>query len=314
MTWDNAIENYKTYLILERSLSANSVEAYIADIQKLAKFCEERFSVSQPADTTYEMLKEFLVYINEIGITSRTQARSISSIRSFFKFLVFDGVIQANPTKLLEAPKIGRKLPNILTTEEIDAMLNAVEMYKPEGQRNKAIIETLYSCGLRVSELINVKLSNVNFRLGIIKIEGKGNKERIIPLSRNARQEIKQYLKVYRDYLDIEKNYEDYLYLNKRGTSLSRVMVFNIIKHLAERAGIKKSVSPHTFRHSFASHLVNGGADLRAVQDMLGHESILTTEIYTHLDDHYLRDTINRFHPRAMKEAQDDEENRKSEK
>lgn len=314
MTWDNAIENYKTYLILERSLSANSVEAYIADIQKLARFCDEKFSVGQPAETTYEMLKDFLVYINEIGITSRTQARSISSIRSFFKFLVFDGVIQHNPTKLLEAPKVGRKLPNILTTEEIDAMLNAVEMYKPEGQRNKAIIETLYSCGLRVSELINVKLSNINFRLGIIKIEGKGNKERIIPLSRNARQEIKQYLKVYRDYLDIEKNYEDYLYLNKRGTSLSRVMVFNIIKHLAERAGIKKSVSPHTFRHSFASHLVNGGADLRAVQDMLGHESILTTEIYTHLDDHYLKDTINKFHPRALKESQQDEDEKQDQK
>ena len=178
-------------------------------------------------------------------------------------------------------------------------MLNSVEMYKPQAQRNKAIIEMLYSCGLRVSELISIKLSNINFRQGVVKIEGKGNKERMIPLSKNAKQEIKQYMKVYRDYMEIEKGYEDVLFLNKRGTALSRVMVFNIIKHLATRAGIKKNVSPHTFRHSFASHLVSGGADLRAVQDMLGHESILTTEIYTHLDDHYLKDTINKFHPRS---------------
>lgn len=299
MTWDNAIENYKTYLILEKSLSANSVEAYLNDINKLAKFCADSHKVKQPDGVTYEILKNYLVFVNEVGVTNRTQARCISSIRSFFKFLVFDGKLENNPTKLLEAPKIGRKLPNILTVEEIDSMLNAVEMYKPEGQRNKAIIEMLYSCGLRVSELISIKLSNINFRMGVIKIEGKGNKERIIPLSKNAKAEIKQYMKVYRDYLDISKDCEDVLFLNKRGSSLSRVMVFNIIKHLADRAGIRKNVSPHTFRHSFASHLVSGGADLRAVQDMLGHESILTTEIYTHLDDHYLRDTINKFHPRS---------------
>lgn len=299
MTWDNAIESYKTYLILEKSLSANSVEAYLNDINKLAKYCADHHQVSTPDEVTYDILKSYLVYVSEVGVTNRTQARCISSIRSFFKFLVFDGKLENNPTKLLEAPKIGRKLPNILSVEEIDAMLNAVEMYKPEGQRNKAIIEMLYSCGLRVSELINIKLSNINFRMGVVKIEGKGNKERMIPLSKNAKAEIKQYLKVYRDYLDIEKGYEDILFLNKRGTALSRVMVFNIIKHLANRAGIKKNVSPHTFRHSFASHLVSGGADLRAVQDMLGHESILTTEIYTHLDDHYLKDTINKYHPRS---------------
>lgn len=299
MTWDNAIESYKTFLILEKSLSANSVEAYLNDINKLAKFCADKHDVKQPDGVTYEILKHYLSFVSEIGVTNRTQARCISSIRSFFKYLVFDGQLPENPTALLEAPKIGRKLPNILTVEEIDSMLAAVEMYKPEGQRNKAIIEMLYSCGLRVSELIGIKLSNINFRLGIVKIEGKGNKERIIPLSKNAKTEIKQYMKVYRDYLDITKECEDVLFLNKRGSSLSRVMVFNIIKHLANRAGIKKNVSPHTFRHSFASHLVSGGADLRAVQDMLGHESILTTEIYTHLDDHYLRDTINKFHPRS---------------
>lgn len=310
MTWDNAIENYKTFLILEKSLSSNSVEAYLNDIRKLAKFCEDKHEVKEPEQVNYEVLKDYLSFVNEMGVTNRTQARSISSVRSFFKFLVYDGVLETNPTKLLEAPKVGRKLPSILTIEEIDSILNAVEMYKPEGQRNKAIIETLYSCGLRVSELISVKISNINFRMGVIKIEGKGNKERIIPLSKNAKQEIKLYMKGYRDYLDIQKGYEDILFLNKRGTSLSRVMVFNIIKHLADRAGVKKSVSPHTFRHSFASHLVNGGADLRAVQDMLGHESILTTEIYTHLDNHYLRDTINKYHPRIR----EDEENKETKK
>lgn len=311
MTWDNAIENYKTYLILEKSLSSNSVEAYLNDIRKLAKFCEENHGVKEPNEVVYDVLKDYLAFVNSMGVTNRTQARSISSVRSFFKFLVYDGVLENNPTKLLEAPKVGRKLPSILTVEEIDSILSAVEMYKPEGQRNKAIIETLYSCGLRVSELIGVKISNINFRMGIIKIEGKGNKERLIPLSKNAKQEIKLYMKGYRDYLDIQKGYEDVLFLNKRGTSLSRVMVFNIIKHLSDRAGIKKQVSPHTFRHSFASHLVNGGADLRAVQDMLGHESILTTEIYTHLDNHYLRDTINRYHPR-IKEEEKEKENKKN--
>ena len=305
MTWDNAIESYKTYLILEKSLSSNSVEAYLNDINKLAKYCADKHKVKTPDEVTYDILKDYLIYVSEVGVTNRTQARCISSIRSFFKFLVFDGQLDNNPTRLLEAPKIGRKLPNILSVEEIDSMLNAVEMYKPEGQRNKAIIEMLYSCGLRVSELISIKLSNINFRMGIVKIDGKGNKERVIPLSKNAKEEIKRYLKVYRDYLDIEKGYEDVLFLNKRGTALSRVMVFNIIKHLANRAGIKKNVSPHSFRHSFASHLVSGGADLRAVQDMLGHESILTTEIYTHLDDHYLKDTINKFHPRSKENTTD---------
>ncbi|WP_251622452.1 site-specific tyrosine recombinase XerD [Odoribacter lunatus] len=299
MTWENAIENYKTYLILEKSLSANSVEAYLNDIRKLAKFCEDNHKQKDIEKVSYDLLKDYLSFVSDMGVTHRTQARSISSIRSFFKFLVYDGILENNPTKLLEAPKIGRKLPSVLTVEEVDAILNAVEMYKPEGQRNKAIVETLYSCGLRVSELISVKISNINFRMGIIRIEGKGNKERIIPLSKNAKQEIKLYMKGYRSYLDIQKGYEDILFLNKRGTSLSRVMVFNIIKHVAERAHITKAVSPHTFRHSFASHLVTRGADLRAVQDMLGHESILTTEIYTHLDNNYLKETINKYHPRV---------------
>lgn len=246
MTWDNAIESYKTYLILEKSLSSNSVEAYLNDINKLAKYCADKHKVKTPDEVTYDILKDYLIYVSEVGVTNRTQARCISSIRSFFKFLVFDGQLENNPTRLLEAPKIGRKLPNILSVEEIDSMLNAVEMYKPEGQRNKAIIEMLYSCGLRVSELISIKLSNINFRMGIVKIDGKGNKERVIPLSKNAKEEIKRYLKVYRDYLDIEKGYEDVLFLNKRGTALSRVMVFNIIKHLAQSGrNQKKCISSY---------------------------------------------------------------------
>lgn len=299
MDWKTAIENYKSFLILERSLSPNSVDAYLNDINKLASFCNDCHGVTSPINATNEQLSDFISALMENGVTERTQARTISSIRSFFKYLVFDGVITTNPAKMLEAPKIGRKLPNILTADEVDAIENAVEMYKPEGQRNRAIIEMLYSCGLRVSELIDLKLSNINFRTGIVKIEGKGNKERMIPLSKNAKNELKNYFKSYRDYLDIPTENADIVFLNKHGRPLSRVMVFNIIKHLAERAGITKKISPHTFRHSFASALVQGGADLRAVQDMLGHESILTTEIYTHLDNHYLKDTIYKYHPRA---------------
>lgn len=303
MTWENAIENYKTFLILEKSLSANSVEAYLNDIRKLERFCKEKYRMKQPDEISYDTLKDYLNFLNGQGISNRTQARSISGVKSFFKFLVYDGTLKSSPAKMLESPKIGRKLPNVLTVEEIDAIENAIDMDKPEGQRNKAIIETLYSCGLRVSEVLGVKISNINFRTGIIKIEGKGNKERIVPLSQKVKQEIKFYLKGFRYYLDVQKGYEDILFLNKRGTALSRVMVFNIIKNLAAQANIKKSISPHTFRHSFASHLVSGGADLRAVQDMLGHESILTTEIYTHLDNNYLRDTVNNYHPRIKKKA-----------
>lgn len=299
MTWDNAIENYRTFLILEKSLSENSVEAYITDIRKLAKYCEDECGITEADKVTYSLLNTYVLYITEVGVTSRTQARSVSSIRSFFKFLTYDGILSSNPTKLLEAPKIGRKLPTILSVEEVDRILQSVEMYKPEGQRNKAIVETLYSCGLRVSELIDLKLSNVNFRMNTLKIDGKGNKERLVPLSKSAKHEIKLYLKMFRDYLEIQDEFKDTLFLNRRGTALSRVMVFNIIKYLAQKAGIAKNISPHTFRHSFASHLVNGGADLRAVQDMLGHESILTTEIYTHLDNNYLRDTVVKYHPRV---------------
>ena len=305
MTWDGTMENYKTYLVLEKSLSENSVEAYLSDIQKFATYCLDDKKIESPLFVTYEMIREYLDFISEMGITSRSQARAISSIRSFFKYLVFDGKLEKNPTRLLDTPKIGRKLPYTLTVEEIDSMLSVIDMEKSEGQRNRAIIEMLYSCGLRVSELIHLRLSNLNFRLGIIKVEGKGHKERIIPLSKNAKEETKRYLKEYRELLNVKKGSEDILFLSKHGSSLSRVMIFNIIKQIAKQAGIQKNISPHTFRHSFASHLVSGGADLKAVQDMLGHESILTTEIYTHLDNHYLRDTINKYHPRARKNMDD---------
>ena len=302
MNWNDSIENFKSFLILERNLSPNSVDAYLNDIHKMSNFCADKFGVQSPEGVKPEMLNEFLNDLGVAGVTSRTQARSISSIRSFFKYLNFDGVIDTNPSKLLETPKIGRKLPTILTTEEVDAIENAVEMFKPEGQRNRAMIEMLFSCGLRVSELIGLKISNINFRTNLVKIEGKGNKERLIPLSHKAKSELKKYFAQYRDYLEIEDEFRDIVFLNKHGKSLSRVMVFNIIKHLAERANIKKQISPHTFRHSFASVLVQGGADLRAVQEMLGHESILTTEIYTYLDNSHLKETIYKYHPRASKE------------
>ncbi len=299
MTWNEAIDNFKTYLTLEKSLSSNSVEAYLNDIKKLAAFSLQSEPQLQPEEITYAILNNHLSRLKDSGITARSQARSISSIKSFFKFMVYDEVITVNPAASLDTPKIGKALPSVLSVEEIEAMIDAVNLKKPEGQRNKAIIETLYSCGLRVSELVNLKLSNINFRVGYIKIEGKGNKERLVPLNNKAKDEIRIYTKKHRAAIPKAKGYEDVLFLNKKGKALSRVMVFNIIKELALKAGINKTVSPHTLRHSFASHLVNGGADIRAVQDMLGHESILTTEIYTHLDNTFLRDTIINFHPRA---------------
>ncbi|WP_294139721.1 site-specific tyrosine recombinase XerD [uncultured Sanguibacteroides sp.] len=299
MTWNEAIDNFKTYLTLEKSLSSNSVEAYLNDIKKLASFSLQSEPQLQPEEITYTILNNHLSQLKDSGITARSQARSISSIKSFFKFLIYDEVITVNPATSLDTPRIGKTLPSVLSVEEIEAMIDAVNLKKPEGQRNKAIIETLYSCGLRVSELVNLKLSNINFRMGYIKIEGKGNKERLVPLNNKAKDEIRIYTKTDRAATPKAKGYEDILFLNKKGKALSRVMVFNIIKELALKAGINKTVSPHTLRHSFASHLVNGGADIRAVQDMLGHESILTTEIYTHLDNTFLRDTIINFHPRA---------------
>lgn len=299
MNWTTTIENFKTYLTLEKSLSKNSIDAYINDITKLTTFFKEQGRTVSPVEVVLQDLKDFVTWINDAGTSPRTQARVISGIKAYFKYLLLEEIIDRNPTALLEAPKIGRKLPHTLTVEEIDILVKAVDTNKAEGQRNRAILETLYSCGLRVSELIDLRVSNLHFRMGFIKIHGKGNKERLIPIGKRAKKEIKLYLKSYRGKLNIDKDSEDILFLNRRGRKLSRVMIFTIIKNLSKKVGLTKNVSPHTFRHSFASHLVEGGADLRAVQEMLGHESILTTEIYTHLDRDYLKETIKNCHPRS---------------
>ncbi len=299
MTWQSYIKNYKSFLQLEKSLSKNSVIAYVSDIEKLLSFLEIHDKNLLPEAIATDDLRDFIAWINELGMSARSQARLISGLKSFFKYLILEEVIEKDPSELLESPKIGRKLPDVLSVEEIDNLLEAIDLSKPEGQRNKAIIETLYSCGLRVTELITLKISNLYFNEKFIRIIGKGNKERLVPISDKAIKEITMYREHHRNMLQIKKEFEDILFLNRRGKQLTRVMIFTIIKDLAEKIGLKKNISPHTFRHSFASHLIDGGADLRAVQEMLGHESIITTEIYTHLDRDYLRDAIIRFHPRA---------------
>lgn len=299
MKWEESKKSYENYLKLEKSLSSNSIAAYINDINKLTDFLGKNFKKTGPDKVKLVHLKKFVEWLNERGVSPRTQARTISGIKSFYKYLLIEGNIDSDPTALLESPKIGRKLPDVLSMDEVDELIEAVDLNKPEGQRNKAMLETLYSCGLRVSELVNLKITNLHFNEGYIKIEGKAEKERLVPVSSRAIEEIEKYMYGYRKGLKIHKESENILFLNRRGKKLSRVMVFTIIKNLAEQINLKKKISPHTFRHSFATHLINGGADLRAVQEMLGHESILTTEIYTHLDREYLKDTIQQFHPRS---------------
>lgn len=299
MKWEDSKKGYENYLKLEKSLSMNSVAAYINDVNKLIDFLDKEYKKISPDKVKLQHLKSFVEWLNERGVSPRTQARTISGIKSFYKYMLIEGKVTNDPTSLLESPKIGRKLPDVLTMEEIDMLIEAVELEKSEGQRNKAMLETLYSCGLRVSELVNLKLTNLFFEQGFIKVEGKSEKERLVPVSNRAVDEINKYLSGYRKKLKISKESENVLFLNRRGKKLSRVMIFTIIKNLSEKIGLNKKISPHTFRHSFATHLINGGADLRAVQEMLGHESILTTEIYTHLDRDYLKSTIHQFHPRS---------------
>lgn len=299
MKWEDNKKGYETYLKLEKSLSQNSIAAYINDINKLIAFLENKFEGVDPDKVELDHLKSFVEWLNNRGVSPRTQARTISGIKSFYKYLLIEGTMSSDPTALLESPKIGRKLPDVLSMEEIDALIDAIDLTKSEGQRNKAMLETLYSCGLRVSELVNLKITNLFFEQGFIKVEGKSGKERLVPVSARAIEEINRYLNHYRKSLRVNKDSENVLFLNRRGSKLSRVMIFTIIKNLSEKVKLDKKISPHTFRHSFATHLINGGADLRAVQEMLGHESILTTEIYTHLDRDYLRTTINQFHPRS---------------
>ena len=298
ISWEISIERFVNFLRLERSLSSNSISAYKNDIRKLREYLEVRKQSLAPTQIDFDHLRDFLHWTNELGMSPTSQSRLISGIKAFYKYLLIENHIERDPTELLESPKIGRKLPQVLTLEEIDTIIDSIDLSQAEGQRNKAIIETLYSCGLRVSELINLQLSNLYFDKGFIRVIGKGNKERLIPISQKATREITFYLE-NRAHLNIEKSCEDILFLNRRGRQLTRVMVFLIVKKLAEKSGIRKKISPHTFRHSFASHLIEGGADLRAIQDMLGHESITTTETYTHLDRTYLRETIIEHHPRS---------------
>jgi len=299
MNWLESKKGYETFLRIEKSLSPNSVSAYVNDISKLIAFVEEHYPNLAPETVKLAQLRKFVEWMNLKGISPRTQARTISGVKSFYKFLLIEEAVENDPTTLLESPRIGRKLPEILTDDEINSLIDAIDVTKAEGLRNRAILETLYSCGLRVSELVDLKVSNLHFEQEFLRIAGKGERERLVPISKRAIEDIKKYLVNSRKKLVIEKGYENVVFLNRRGKKLSRVMIFTIIKNLADKINLEKSISPHTFRHSFASALVQGGADLRTVQEMLGHESILTTEIYAHLDKEYLKDTVNRFHPRS---------------
>lgn len=295
--WDSYKNGFKGYLQLERSLSDHSVDAYIHDIEKLTEYLMAIGSSKAPASIELKDLQQFVKWVSELGMSQTSQARIISGIRSFYKYCIIEQICATDPTQLLEAPKTRRKLPDTLSFEEIELVISQIDQSTSEGGRNKAILETMYSCGLRVSEVINLKISGLYPDLGFIRVTGKGDKERLIPIGKDAIKYILLYKNNIRVHQKIQKDFEDILFLNKRGQGLSRVMIFYIIKEMVQKAGIKKIVSPHTFRHSFATHLVEGGADLRAVQEMLGHESITTTEIYTHLDRDYLRDTLQRFHP-----------------
>ena len=296
--WDPYLNGFRAYLQLEKSLSGNSVEAYLHDVGRIMQYLEIQGLQVGPEKLELQHFQAFLKWIAGLGMSARTQARVISGLRAFYRYLALENLVQHDPTALLDLPKIGLKLPVTLHVEEIDRMIGQLDLSKPEERRNKAMLETLYGCGLRVSELVNLKISGLFFSDGFIRVTGKGDKERLVPVGSIAQAEIRYYLSELRPHVHLKKGHEDILFLSRRGTKLSRVMMFNIIKRLAVMAGIKKKISPHTFRHSFATHLVEGGADLRAVQEMLGHESITTTEIYTHLDRDYLRSAIIQFHPR----------------
>ncbi len=295
--WEPYKKSYKAYLQLEKSLSDNSVQAYLRDINKLTDFLQAENNLKAPAEIVLKDLQQFIYWIAKLEINAASQARIISGIRSFFKFCMIENIISKDPSVLIESPKLKRTLPDVLSFEEIENIISKIDLSKPDGTRNKAILETMYSCGLRVSETINLKLSCLYFDVGFIRVIGKGDKERLVPIGTDAIKYINIYRQTIRNHTTPQKNYEDILFLNKFGAGLSRVMIFYIIKELTQKAGITKNISPHTFRHSFATHLVEGGADLRAVQEMLGHESITTTEIYTHLTRDYLRETLQQFHP-----------------
>ena len=300
MNWNSYIKNFKYFLELEKSLADNSVEAYTHDIHKLVQFLDFKQLHINPEEVTLKHLKDFIKWVYELGMSDKSQARLISGIKAFYKYLLLENIINSSPAELLEAPRLSRKLPDILSIIEIEKILSIIDLSKPEGPRNKAIIETIYSSGLRVSEAVNLKISKLFLNEEYIEVTGKGDKQRLIPIGSSAVKAINIYKNSVRCHLNIKKGQEDFLFLNRRGSKMSRIMIFYIIKDLVREAGINKTISPHTLRHSFATHLIEGGADLRAVQDMLGHESITTTEIYTHLDREYLREAILLHHPREQ--------------
>ena len=295
--WEPYKKGFKAYLQLEKSLSDNSVEAYLRDIEKLTQYFTQNNVLKKPAEITLKDLQQFVKWVAELGMTDTSQARIISGIKAFYKYCLLENISQTDPTTLLEAPKLKRHLPDTLSVEEIETILSQIDLSKPEGGRNKAILETMYSCGLRVSEVVNLKISQLYLDVGFIRVIGKGNKERLVPIGSSAVKYVTLYKNSIRIHSQPQPGNEDILFLNRRGSKLSRVMIFLIIKDLSAKAGIKKTILPHTFRHSFATHLVENGADLRAVQEMLGHESITITEIYTHLDREFLRKTLEQFHP-----------------
>ena len=295
--WKSYKEGFKHYLQLEKSLSDNTVQAYLQDIEKLTQYFLLINEEKTPGQVNLNDLEKFVKWVSELGMTPSSQSRIISGIKNFYKYCLQEHIVTKDPTALLEAPRQKRSLPDTLSFHEIESIINAIDLSTQEGVRNKAVIETLYSCGLRVTELVNLKISCLYLDVGFIRVIGKGDKERLVPVGESAVKHINIYRNTIRVHIPVKPGNEDILFLNRRGRKLSRVMIFMIIKELAKQAGITKNISPHTFRHSFATHLVEGGADLRAVQEMLGHESITTTEIYTHLDREYLRDTLQRFHP-----------------
>lgn len=304
--WESLIKNFTSYLKLERSLSANSIEAYVRDVAKLHQYIQMTYPKLSARNLTSKHLQGFLEYVNELGMSAYSQARILSGIKAFYKYLLAEEEVENDPTVLIEGPKLGRKLPDTLSFDEIEKLLAAVDLSTPEGARNRAMLEVLYSSGLRVSELVELKLSNLQFDIGFLRVVGKGNKERLVPIGSDAMKFVSIYLDSIRGrapHQSPKKGFENFVFLNRLGKKLTRVMVFTIIKNLAAAIGLKKNISPHTFRHSFATHLIEGGADLRAVQEMLGHESITTTEIYTHLDRDYLRQVIKEFHPRSQKKS-----------
>ena len=298
MNWKRALKEYRNYLVLEKALSNNSVEAYLRDVKKLSSFCTENKEITDSTKVSITILREFIIHLHECKSSSKSQARILSGIKSFYHYLSIENVIDVNPCDKIDRPRIERKLPDTLSPDEINDIINAVDLSNPHGERNRTILETLYSCGLRVSELINLKCSKLFLEDGFLIVTGKGNKERAVPLNKILIKYLKNYMRLIRSHQDIETGHEDFVFLNNRGKQLTRMMIFTIVKKHTEKAGIKKNISPHTFRHSFASHLLQGGADLRAIQTMLGHESISTTEIYMHIDRDFVRQEIIQHHPR----------------